>query len=194
MHSRTFRGALASIVLSLNLAEAPATQSSAPPERFNAFAVSLGGDTVGSGAGPVEITVKRWSSEAERRRLVETLKTKGADTLLDVLRDAPEAGYIRTPDSVGYPLRYAHQTPGKDGGRSVVIATDRPISFWEQVNRPRTMDYPFTVIQMQIRGDGTGEGRMSLATRIIAYANVIELENYDTQPVMLKQVRAETIR
>lgn len=33
----------------------------------------------------------------------------------------------------------------EDGGRDVVIATDRPIGFWEATARPRTIDYPFTV-------------------------------------------------
>ena len=79
-------------------------------------------------------------------------------------------------------------------GRRIVIATDRPIGFWEAANRPRTIDYPFTVIQMQLGKDGTGEGRMSIATRIIAHDNVVELENYSTQPVMLKQVRAQPRR
>jgi hypothetical protein len=32
---------------------------------------------------------------------------------------------------------------------------------------------------------------MSVATRIIAHDNIIELEDYNTQPVMLNQVKAE---
>jgi hypothetical protein len=142
----------------------------------------------------VDITINRWSSDAERQRLVEVLQAKGPGALLETLRDIPEVGTIRTPDSLGYPLHYAHQTAGEDGGRRVVIATDRPIGFWEAANQPRTIDYPFTVIQMQLGPDGTGEGRMSIATRIIAHDNIVELENYATQPVMLKQVRAEPRR
>jgi hypothetical protein len=168
-------------------------QSNQPPERFTAFAVSTGG-VVGSGATTVEISVTRWSTDEERQRFIRTLQEKGPQELLDELRDAPEKGFLRTPDSLGYPIRYAHQEPLEDGGRQIVVATDRPISFWEQVNRPRTIDYPFTLIQMRIRPDGTGEGRMSIATRIIAHDNIIELENYDTQPVLLQQVRAQERR
>lgn len=173
------------------LAPVAMTQSNQPAERFTAFAVSLGGQARGAGAGVVEIVVDRWSTDAERQRLIETLQTKGPAEMLEAMRDAREVGHIRTPDSIGYPLRYAHQSPGEEGGRRIVIATDRPISFWEQVNRPRTIDYPFTVIQMQIGQDGTGEGRMSVATRIIAHDNIIELERYEAQPVMLNQVRAK---
>lgn len=166
-------------------------QTLGQPEEFTAFAVSTGGVVAGSGAGTVQISITRWSTEQERQRLIETLQTKGPNALLEALRDTRSVGTIRTPDSLGYPLHYAHQAPLEDGGRRIVIATDRPISFWEQVNRPRTVDYPFTVIQMQIGADGTGEGRMSIATRVIAHDRVIELENYDIQPVMLKQIRSE---
>jgi hypothetical protein len=182
------------LVLLLLLAPTAATQSNQPAERFTAFAVSLGGMRQTSGASVVDITIDRWSTEAERQRLIEILQAKGPGELLNTLQDMREVGHIRTPDSLGYPLRYAHQTPTEEGGRRIVIATDRPIGFWEAVNRPRTFDYPFTVIQMQLGADGTGDGRMSIATRIIAHDNVIELENYASQPVMLKQVRAQVKR
>jgi hypothetical protein len=184
--------AVSCLAVALFLPAVALTQSNQPAERFTAFAVSQGGMATPSGAGVVQITVNRWSSDSERQQLIETLQAKGPGALLDAMRDMREVGNIRTPDSLGYPLRYAHQTAAEDGGRRIVIATDRPISFWEQVNQPRTIDYPFTMIQMQIGQDGTGEGKMSIATRIIAHDNIIELERYETQPVMLTQVRAET--
>lgn len=48
-----------------------------------------------------------------------------------------------------------------------MLATDRYITFWEAVNRPRTIDYPFTMIELHIGPDGKGEGKMSIATRIM---------------------------
>ena len=146
-----------------------------------------------SGAGRVIIRVTRWSSEAERNRLSGTLLKSGAESLLDELRDMKSVGTIRTPDSLGYDLRYAHQEPGEDGGRRIVISTDRPIGFWEAVNRPRTIDYPFTVIQMQLDKNGEGKGTMSVATKIIARGNTIELENFASAPVMLTEVRAKKL-
>ena len=74
-----------------------------------------------------------------------------------------------------------------------MIATDRPIGFWEAANRPRTIDYPFTLIEMKLGADGTGEGKISLFTKIIydKRANQIVLENYQSQPVSLTKVRRE---
>jgi hypothetical protein len=80
-----------------------------------------------------------------------------------------------------------------EGGERVVIATDRYISFWEARNRPRSIDYPFTVIEMRINREGVGEGKMSIATRITLdkEKKQLELENYGTQPVLLQSVKRE---
>ena len=44
--------------------------------------------------------------------------------------------------------------------------------------------------------DGEGEGKMSLATKIRfdKEASTIELENYQTQPVLLKSVRRQAAK
>ena len=161
-------------------------------EREEFSAAAIVNDNLGSGAGRVIMQVTRWSTEAERSRLASTLP-KGNDALLEVLRDMKSVGTMRTPDSLGYDLRYAHQEPAEDGGRRIVLATDRPIGFWEAANQPRTIDYPFTVIQMQIDKNGEGKGTMSYATKIIPRGNNIELENFTTSPVMLTQITAKKI-
>jgi hypothetical protein len=161
-------------------------------ERFVANAINIA--TPGpTGAGVVEIGVERWSTDAERDRLLTVLLEKGSDALLEELRKLPRAGYIRTPTSLGYDLHYARKAPGEDGGERIVLATDRYITFWEAANRPRTIDYPFTLIELHIGPDGTGEGKMSLATKITVdkKKNEIVLENYASQPVLLTNVRRE---
>jgi hypothetical protein len=159
------------------------------PERFTAFAV----DMDRSASGPVEIVVNRASTEGERDRLVQTLLDKGPDKLLDVLRDMPRVGYIRTPESTGYDIHYARRSPLPDGGERVVLVTDRRIGFWEAANQPRSIDYPFTVIELHLNPDGEGEGKISLATKITADQEnkIVTLENYTTQPVLLQSVKRE---
>jgi hypothetical protein len=58
------------------------------------------------------------------------------------------------------------------------------------VNRPRTVDYPFTFIELHLNRDGEGEGKLSLATRVTSSRDgrFVQLENYDTQPVQLNKV------
>lgn len=161
-----------------------------PPLRLTAFAVKLNGTVPSANTAMVEISIDNWTPEAARSRLIKTLQEKGTDALLSALQDQPAAGRIRTPDSLGYDLRYAHLFRGEDGGDRIVIATDRPIGYWEAVNRPRSIDYPFTVIEFHLN-DGTGEGKMSLATKITAVGDTIALENYMQQPVQLRSVQVE---
>ena len=166
-------------------------------ERYTSFAVNMDSSPVArQGAGTVELVVERWSTDAERDRLMKALVEKGPEKLLDTLQSLPRAGYIRTPNSIGYDLHYARKEPMDEGGERVVIATDRYISFWEATNRPRTIDYPFTVIEMRINRDGVGEGKMSLATKITPSNDKkqIELENYGTQPVLLQNIKREAVR
>ena len=108
-------------------------------------------------------------------------KEKGPDALLDALRGIPRVGYIRTPGSLAYDLHYALELPGEEGGRRIVLATDRPIGFWEAANRPRTIDYPFTLIELRLGKNGEGEGKLSIATKLTLNGNVLVLENYANQ-------------
>ena len=163
-------------------------QTLGEPEEFTATAIV--NNARASGAGTVLIRLTRWSTDMERMQLIETLQQKGPERLLDELQGMRSVGSIRTPDSLAYDLRYASERPGEDGGRQIVLATDRPIGFWEAVHQPRTIQYPFTVIQMQIGADGKGKGTLSYATKIVVHRDVVELENFDTQPMMLTEITA----
>ena len=180
----TVMPALMVLVCSLALA-----QTNGQPERFTANAVSLS-TQYGTGQQTVEVNVNRWSPSSDRETLIAALM-KSPDELLKQLQKIRPVGTIRTPDSIGYDLHYAQQTPLPEGGRSIVIATDRPIGFWEATNRPRSIDYPFTVIQMNLDRNGMGSGTMSYATRITTKNNIIELEDFATQPIMLNNIRAD---
>jgi len=174
-------GCLATIHLS--------AQTQGQPARYVANAINMNRGA----AGTVEIVVNRWSTNAERDKLMSVMMEKGPDKLLDVLQDLRRTGYFRTPDRIGWDLHFARKVPLPDGGERVVLVTDRRIGFWEAVNQPRSIDYPFTVIELRLNKDGEGEGNMSIATKIIADKenNVVTLENFDIQPVLLKNVRRE---
>jgi hypothetical protein len=145
------------------------------------------------GAGQVDVVIERWSTEAEREKLHQTFLEKGPDKLLDVLQDMKRVGYARLPNTIGYDLRFARQVPDDEGGRRIYIMTDRRIGFHEARNQPRTMDYPFSLIEIHLDKNGQGEGKVSVATKITMNkkTNQIELENYGQQPVMLTKVTAE---
>lgn len=166
-------------------------QTMGSPERYRANAVNLEAGR----QGLIDITVDRWSTSAQRDKLMSVLLNEGADHLLDALQDMPVVGYFNTPGDLRWDLHFAWKTRLPEGGDRVILATDRRISVWEAANRPRSIDYPFTIIELRLNKDGEGEGKMSLATKIVPdkEANIVELENYGTQPVLLKMVRREKL-
>jgi len=139
---------------------------------------------------PVDLTINRWSTDEERNRLLAVFRNKGQDALLSELQRLPKVGYINTPGSLSYDLRFALQREEPEGGRMIFVMTDRPIGGWEARNRPRTIDYLFTLIQLHLDKDGNGEGKASIYTKITeAKDGTIELENFSNQPVSLNQIR-----
>jgi hypothetical protein len=177
------------LLMSIAASRHVAAQTMGQPEVFTAGAV----DTNRGGTGMVQMNVDRWSTPTERQTMLQALLEKGPDGLLNAMQHVKAVGRIRTPDSIGYELRYAVERRGRDGGRDVVLATDRPISFWEAVNRPRSIDYPFTLIQIHMNPDGKGEGKLAVATKITADedSKTIEIEDFQLQPVSLVDVKAE---
>ena len=170
---------------------AGAQRSERLPERFAAFAVSAGGLRTQPIASEVEITINRWSTAEESQQLIRVLKDKGPEALLEALRGLKPVGTIQTPGSLAYDLHFGYQEPFGNGGRRIFLATDRPISYWEALNQPRTVSYPFTFIELRMNSNGEGEGKLALATQIHVNdaGTTIELENYRTQPINLTEVK-----
>jgi len=165
-----------------------------PLERYEADAIKTGfPGPVGSAI--VDMTIERWSTDAERDRLKSVLIEENQDKLLDALTRLPRVGYIYMPGGLGYDLHYARKTTADDGSTKVYLATNRNISFWEATNQPRSIQYPFTLIEMRIGPDGKGEGKLSVATKIMYDRKQKEamLEEYESQPVMLTNVRRQDV-
>ncbi len=176
---------------------APA-QMPADKLEISAFAVNM--STIATGANAsVQITVNSWSTADERQRLIAMLLEKGGDDLLKALQKTPVKGRFRIPTakrpdpyqlSLGLDLHYAWQTPLPEGGRRIVLATDRYIGFQEARSGSRSVDYPFTLIEIRVDKDGKGEGKLAVATKVDfdKEKNQIALENYGSEPVRLNAV------
>jgi len=188
---RRLVGIAGAIAAAAAISAVSSAQTMGSPERYTAAAINMNR----SAAGSIEMVVNRWSSDKDRDRLMSVLMDKGADKLLDVLQDMPRMGYFRAPGNLGWDIHFARKLPLPDGGERVVLVTDRRIGFWEAANQPRSIDYPFTVIELRLNRDGEGEGKMSLATKIIPDKenNIVTLENYETQPVLLTNVKREKV-
>src|SRR5436309_4231365 len=173
-----FAAAVAAVLVTAGATAGPAAQSNmAGPERFTAFAIDTSNIAPRARTSQVDITINRWSTDAERDRLLSVFREKGQDALLTALQKLPVVGYINTPGSLRYDLHLARQRAEAEGGRMIFLMTDRYIGAWEAANRPRTIDYPFMLVQLHVDKSGQGEGKASVYTKITeAKDGTIELE------------------
>jgi hypothetical protein len=181
-------GIIGAAVLSMLAVDAASAQT-LTREEFTAFAVNMNQGR----AGVVDIVVDRWSPESDRAALLQVFADTGQDDLLKELLKRPRLGYIRLPNTLGHDLHYTAQQALPDGGRRVVIVTDRPIGFAEARNSSRSMDYPFTMIEIHFNEAGVGVGKMSTGTKIQKSkdGSHLELETWGNEPVRFTEVKTK---
>jgi hypothetical protein len=191
--------AFAAVAIILTLPVRGTTQTTGEKLHIEAFAVNMSNIATGSNQ-VVMMDIDRWSTDQERESLISTMLQSGQDELLKALQKEPDKGRLWFPEwqgpdpahaRIGFTLRYANTHPAPEGGQRIVVALDRYISFWEAANQPRSFNYPFTLIELNVDRNGTGEGKMSVATKINfdKKNNRIELENYASEPVRLQNVK-----
>ena len=184
----------------------PEAQGDAPHgnDKVSILGTALNMSNTATGANQtIRINIDRWSTPAQRQHLITTFLEKKQDGLLKELDKQPEMGRFNFPGYMGPDpnntmrlgtyIRYARNFPGEDGGRRIVIITPRIIGFREEVNNPRTTDYPFSVFEMRFDSAGKGQGKLTYGTKIVfdKKKNNVEIENYGTEPVRLNNLKLE---
>jgi hypothetical protein len=172
------------------------------PLRLSAFAVNMSGVRAGRSTNVWDIRINRWTTPDERKNLLQTIVEDKPNDILKALTRLPDHGRMRIPGHVGpdpmkvvlgWTLHYAWTTPLDEGGHRIVLATDRYITFEEARANPRTMDYPFTLLEIRLDRNGEGVGKAAVATKITfdKKKNTMELENYGIEPIRLQSVKIE---
>jgi hypothetical protein len=178
-------------------------QAPAKHETFTAKTVNM---SVGAGQD-FKIDLFRWSSDDERAALIAASKDNNdpstglgaGKALADTIQRAASLGTIWTNESLGYTVRYAYRDTMSNGSERVILATDGHLGSWSgQVWKPlhgaATADDPFTVIELRLGRTGTGEGKMSIAAKVVAdeAAKTIALADYETSPILLRPVKHDS--
>jgi hypothetical protein len=172
-------------------ASGPVTGQASTREVFTGFAINMNS---GPSPGAVDFTIERWSTDQERGQLgaiVQEFRDRyeATNQLLLTLQKMPKVGAIKTQRNQTWELRYARQSPLPNGGRRIVLATDRPMAFGEALLGIRRTEYPFTVVKMHLDKGDRGEGKILLGTRLVLDGDDLALENYGRQSLQFHQIR-----
>lgn len=171
----------------------PFRAAAGPVEQFTAMAVTVPKAGLKPTSVAVEIVIDRWSTDAERSRLIETMKNESSKSMVDLIRGLPNIGYITTPTSRGTSLHFAEARQTAGGGRQILAATERPMHEDTQRSRfRRGDDYPFTIVDIRIDSSGSGEGTLHYSASLghNGKTGAIEVKDYAIEPVRLTSVRS----
>jgi hypothetical protein len=164
------------------------SRPSTPVEEFSANFTNI--SNVGAtGATPVTIRITRWTPDDEHVTLMRILSKDGNDSFTRELQRMKETGSIGVPQQLAYPLLYARQVPGPNGGRKIMLITDRPMTFQERVGSSVSRDYPLTWIEMTLDKEDRGEGYVVLAARLRLLGEILGVEDLSNQPARLTAIR-----
>lgn len=141
------------------------------------------------------LTLNRWSTDAERERMLEIAEQRGTANLLEAFRETGAIGYLRWPGGLEYSVRYAHRVERSDGGADVALVVERPLwVWWDAAAKAGAADSEsrFTVVQLRLNANGQGEGRIAAGTHIASDKRLgVLVPDYESRPVMLKDVRRD---
>jgi len=188
---------LAVFALTLSI-QTPAQEQKRKSEKFGALAFmphGAGPAMVGAGAKlNVDLWVDHYTSDAEAKLLAGTLVEGGPIALLNALEKSKTIGKIRLSGRAGYydfKLIRSHQT---ENGRRIYAVGDRPVGFLEAYAGNRSLDYPFGILQLELkknskgREEGTGALLYSAKIKVLG-GNSIDVESYGIGPIQLMGVR-----
>jgi hypothetical protein len=177
------------IAAALFAAASSGVQRPAPIEEYHATAVNTSVDVAAPSLFELEIRLDRYTTAAERETIETAFQKRGQEGLLAALQKAPSIGIFRVPGNLSWDIRYAFHQMGRDNRKRIYLITDRNVSFAEAAARPRSMDYPFTVIEMRVDDSGFGDGQVMVAASIGFERNGMVIEEFLDRPIRLTKVR-----
>jgi hypothetical protein len=164
--------------------------SASAQERFSALAVNLGEGTLQTML--VDVSVERWSDEAEQANYLEILRTQGALALFEAFRGAGRAGHLSMPGRVELDVEYAVSVLRADGSRRVLLVGYRNIGLHERGNNTSRSRFPFLAIELRLKPKGDGDGVLALQADVSIDQNgQLQFKDYSSPSIQLKKVKSK---
>jgi hypothetical protein len=161
-------------------------QDGSGKETFSALADIL----PSGGTRNVTIYIDSYSTQQEAQQLEEISRSDGQDGLLKALEKMKSIGRIEREGTVSFytfKLIISKPTPT---GREIIAITDRPMGFREEARDTRSTEYPFGILQLDLKDDKKGkeegEGTLIYAAQIENLnLDSLNVDNYSVDPVKL---------
>jgi hypothetical protein len=168
--NRFFGKALAGSLFLLLAGTATLVQAQAPPpapEPMLIQATAMGTGTQMGKMLDVNIHIDQFSTQEDRKVLIDAFKKSGQDGLVDALDKMKGKGRFRTPAGVGNDVKYIIELPPDKGRRHIRLVTDRRINIGEAYGSTRSKEYSVGALELFLTPDGkASEGRVLPACKL----------------------------
>jgi hypothetical protein len=179
-----------SVVIALCAGVAAVNAETGRDERFTFVAAHA--PKTGLAEDRLQVTISRWSTDAERDQLAAALASSEPGAARHHVGAADVIGRLRWPGGLEYGLRYARRTVRADGGADLILVADSRVWVWWDQKADLPLEEPFTVIHVRLDKSGVGEGRLAPASKVRSDKTVgVSLADYDARPVLLTDFRTQ---
>jgi len=148
--------------------------------RMTIQATAMGTSTQMGKMFDVNIIIEQFSTQNDRKALIDAFTRSGQDGLVGVLEDMKPKGRVRfASGGVGNDVKYIIELP-YENGRRFRLVTDRYLAFGELYQGTRSRDYSVGAIELILTPDGKGSGTVLPACRLTVdkKKQQIEIETY----------------
>ncbi len=129
----------------------------------------------------VNIHIDQFSTQDDRKALIDAFNRSGQDGLIDALEHMTGKGRFSTPYGVGNEVKYIMELPPDKGRRHIRLLTNRRISFGERYASTRSEEYSVGAVELFLTPDGKGSEGTALPACKLNVGNKtqqIEVETY----------------
>ena len=134
------------------------------------------------------LTINSYTPEKDIRRFTDILRSDGRGDFWEAL-GKEKRGSIQVGSRLALDIKAVWVTQ-TDEGRKISALAERWLGFGELRRGSRSVDYPFTYIELWIEDDGGVEGTLFPAARVRSKGdNTIEVENFGIYPARLSNIK-----
>jgi hypothetical protein len=156
----------------------------------DAYAATLVGvqGRAGGKSYPITIRIKGSTSDELVAEYLEMVLKKDRKELRRTLEKVQDLGSVSVDGFIGTDLAVVRERDTEQG-KLIGIVTARNLPFIELYYGGRSLDYPFSFIQLLIEKEGKGQGTVILAAKpSFNEDGILEIESFGLQPFQLFNV------
>jgi hypothetical protein len=134
------------------------------------------------------LTIDSYTPDERVQNLLDILKRDGQDGLLKAV-GKDKKGTMQIGSRLARDINEVWVAPTEEG-RKITVLAERWIGFGELRRGARSVDYPFTYIELYVENDGKAEGSLIPAARVrFKRDKTIEVENFGIYPARLVNIK-----